>query len=222
MESVPLMITQFFPEALPVKTAQLLRQIEMANPKFLNNFYLSGGTALSIQLGHRESEDLDFFAAADFEPEKILMQLEKLGGLSDVEMDTNTLNGYLDGVKVQFLGYPYPLLEPLSDYMGIKLSSVLDIACTKLQTIGARGSKKDFVDLYVLIEKYSLSELIAKLREKYPKTEYNLPHILKSLVYFVDAEGQAMPRLHKDIEWEQVKARMIEVVRGVSLQGDSL
>ena len=210
-------MTIFYPKTLPIRTADLLDKFKLSDKRLLDNFYLSGGTALSLQLGHRESEDLDFFSKTDFEPESIRIGLEKIGNLSDAEIDVNTLNADLDQVKVQFLGYPYLMLEPLVDYEGIKLSSVLDIACTKLLTIGSRGSKKDFLDMYVIFEKYTLQELIGQLSRKYPKTEYNLPHILKSLVYFADAEAQPMPRMHQDIEWEQVKRRMIEVVKTASL-----
>lgn len=210
-------MTIFYPNTLPIRTANLLEKFKLSDKRFLSNFYLSGGTALSLQLGHRESEDLDFFSTVDFEPESIRIGLEKIGNLSDAEIDVNTLNADLDQVKVQFLGYSYLMLEPLVDYEGIKLSSVLDIACTKLLTIGSRGSKKDFLDMYVILEKYTLQELIDQLSRKYPKTEYNLPHILKSLVYFVDAESQPMPRMHKMIEWEQVKRRMEEVVKAASL-----
>jgi predicted nucleotidyltransferase component of viral defense system len=211
------MTVKFYPETLPTKTAELLKKIKLEKPGFITDFYLSGGTALSLQLGHRESEDLDFFCEHIFEPSKMQIELEKLGILSDTEIDDNTLNGYMDGVKVQFLGYPYPLLESVIDYEGVKLSSVIDIACTKLQTIGARGSRKDFLDLYILLQQYTLNELIEKMKAKYVKTDYNLPHILKSIVYFADAEDQAMPRLHRKIEWEQVKARMREVVKEISL-----
>lgn len=207
------MTTQFYLQTLPPQTAKLLSKIETVKPNFLTNFYLSGGTALSLQLGHRESEDLDFFSASTFDPRLIQIELEKIGQLSDLELADNTLNGYLDGVKLQFLGYPYPLLEPLVDYGSIKLSSILDIACTKLQTVGMRGNKKDYVDMYVLLQKYSLPDLLEKMKEKYQNSDFNIPHILKSLVYFADAEGQAMPRLHTEIEWEIVKTRMIEVVK---------
>jgi len=212
------MSIQFHPETLPIKTTQLLVKIESVRPSFLNNFYLSGGTALSLQLGHRESEDLDFFSTTPFDPRSLQVELEKLGKLNDLELSQNTLNGYLDEVKLQFLGYPYPLLLPLVDYGNTKISSVLDIACTKLQTIGMRGSKKDFVDMYVLLQKYSLRELLEKIREKYKNVEFNTPHILKSLVYFVDAEDQVMPRLHTEIEWERVKILMIEAVKALKLQ----
>jgi len=123
----------------------------------------------------------------------------------------------MDRVKLQFLGYPYPLLEDLVDYRGIKLSSVLDIACTKLQTIGMRGSKKDFVDMYVILQRFTLLQLFGKLETKYRDSEFNIPHILKSLVYFSDAEDQVMPRLHSAIEWGIVKERMVEVVREFQL-----
>lgn len=207
------MNTKFYPQALPPQTARLLSKIETVKPSFLANFYLSGGTALSLQLGHRESEDLDFFSQSPFDPRLVQTELEKMGHLSDLELSENTLNGYLDGVKLQFLGYPYPLLEPLVDYGRIKLSSLLDIACTKLQTVGMRGNKKDFVDMYILLQKYPLLDLLNKMREKYQNSEYNLPHIFKSLVYFADAENQAMPRLHTTIKWRTVKTRMIEEVK---------
>lgn len=204
---------KLYPETLPDKTAKLLEKIR--EWEGISEFYLSGGTALSLQLGHRESEDLDFFCESDFDPTRIQQGLEKLGKLSDVELQAKTFNGYIEGVKVQFLGYPYPLLEPTADYRGIRLSSVMDIACTKLQTIGMRGSKKDFVDMYAILQQMSITELLADLAIKYQQTQYNLPHIMKSLVYFADAEGQVMPRLHQNIEWEQVKEKMVEVSRTV-------
>lgn len=207
------MSNDFFPETLPARTAKILGVIVQSKASFLTHFYLSGGTALSLQLGHRESEDLDFFCERTFDPRLVQAELEKLGKIEDLELAKNTLNGYLGGVKVQFLGYPYPLLERSVDYRGIRLSSIVDIACTKLQTIGMRGSKKDFVDMYVILKKYTLPELLQMMKEKYRETEFNIPHILKSLVYFTDAEDQVMPRLRAEIEWEQVTKKMVEVVK---------
>lgn len=211
------MSNKFYPETLPEQTAKLLNTLEQKMPSFLTNFYLSGGTALSLQLGHRESEDLDFFSEQPFDPRMLQTELEKIGKLEDLELSENTLNGFIAEVKLQFLGYPYPLLEDFIDYKGIKLSSVADIACTKLQTIGMRGSKKDFVDMYIILKKYTLQELIQIMKVKYKDSEFNLPHILKSFIYFVDAETQVMPRLHTEIEWDEVKKRMIEVVKEFQL-----
>jgi len=211
------MSTNFYPETLPTKTAILLAELRSRKLEFLNQFYLSGGTALSLQLGHRESEDLDFFSETDFETLIIEQELEKVGKLESRETFKNTLNCVLRGVKLQFLGYPYPLLEPFVGFEELRLSSVIDIACTKLQTIGARGSKKDFIDLYIIFETYTLQELLDLMKRKYVNTDFSLTHILKSLIYFEDAELEPMPRLHRDIEWEDVKKKMGEVVKGTSL-----
>jgi len=80
-----------------------------------------------------------------------------------------------------------------------------------------RGSKKDFIDLHFLLQKYSLSELLDSLAKKYSDTDYNLPHLLKSLIYFADADAQPMPRMHQDLTWEDLKPILIEKVQGIKL-----
>lgn len=185
-------------------------------------FYLSGGTGLSLQLGHRESEDLDFFSNKTFDPQKIEQELVSFGTLSETQPSTGTLNTYIEEVKLQFLEYPYPLLEPFVEWEGIRISSILDIACTKLQTIGMRGSKKDFVDLYFLLQKFSLEELLAATRKKYMSINYSQPHILKSLVYFTDAEEQPMPRMHIDTEWEEIKSFITGKVKSIHFTVENL
>jgi len=211
------MKTGFFINALPAKTAELLSLFQKTQPEFLNNFYLSGGTALSLLLGHRESEDLDWFNQQGFDPVKLQPKLEMIGRLSRVELEENTLNAYINGVKIQFLGYPYPLLEPTTKLQNLNISSLIDIACTKLQTIGMRGSKKDFIDLFWLLQQFDLEELLGKLKQKYLGTDYNQPHILKSLVYFANADGQPMPRLHQPASWEEIKQQLINSVKTIRL-----
>lgn len=215
MADLFIMNATFFPETLPVKTAQLIEKIHATQPEFLNSFYLSGGTGLSLQIGHRVSEDLDFF-----NPELVnALQLEKeiatLGQLINTELAAGTLNTYVDGVKLQFLEYRYPLLEPFSNWRGMQLSSILDIACTKLQTVSMRGSKKDFVDLFFLFDIYSLPELLEKAKTKYSSVDYNQAHILKSLVYFEDADAQPMPRMLKEVSWDIIKSRMMSEVKNI-------
>lgn len=206
----------FFPNTLPVKTAQLVDKIHATKPEFLKSFYLSGGTGLSLQIGHRESEDLDFFSTESFNSLQLEKEVTTLGQLSNTELAAGTLNTYVDGVKLQFLEYRYPLLEPVTSWQGMQLSSVLDIACTKLQTVSMRGSKKDFVDLYFLFEIYSLPELLEKAKAKYSTVDYNQAHILKSLVYFEDADAQPIPRMLKDVSWDMIKSKMISEVKNIS------
>lgn len=202
-----------FTNALPSNTAQILTIFQDKNPAFLKDFYLAGGTTLSLRLGHRESEDLDFFNPEKFDPIKLQPELEIFGNLSSIEVAENTLNIYLKRVKLQFLSYPYPLLEPTTNWNNIQLSSLIDIACTKLQTIGMRGSKKDFIDLYFILKQHSLEELFKQLDKKYRRSNYSLPHILKSLVYFVSADGQPMPRMCQPASWEKIKQQIIEKVK---------
>jgi hypothetical protein len=209
------MTEKLYTQTIPPNTAKLLQEFAEKRPDFMSVFYLSGGTALSLQLGHRESEDLDFFNQQSFQPEKIEQQLLSFGKLSDTELAKGTLNTYLAGVKLQFLEYPYKLLEPITEWNGVRLSSVLDIACTKLQTVGMRGSKKDFIDLYFLLRLFPLPNLLTYTQKKYSESDYSESHILKSLVYFEDAEGQPMPRMHKDITWEEVKASLVSIVKSV-------
>lgn len=202
-------------QTLPGNTAKILGLFTQKRPELLSSFYLSGGTALSLQLGHRESEDLDFFSTKQFNPKLIEQELRTLGTLSDTEISIGTINTYFEGVKLQFLEYPYRTLKPFVEWEGIHISSTLDIGCTKLQTIAMRGSKKDFIDLYFLLQNMTLDSLLTNSKEKYADSDYSEAHILKSLVYFDDADGQPMPRMHKEVSWEQVKLSMVEAVKSL-------
>lgn len=194
---------KFFESALPPKTKIALNNIKKMPD--LTDFYLSGGTALSLQLGHRESEDLDFFSQKDFNPESLQSKLIPFGKVTNIEIEKSTLNLFLDDVKIQFLYYPYDLLKKPVSYQNILISSLIDIACTKLITISSRGSKKDFIDLFVLLQSFTLSYLFENLDKKYKSIDYNHLHIIKSLIFFEPADTQPMPRLHIDINWEEIK-----------------
>jgi len=211
------MNTSFYPKTLPPDTAKLLSLLQQKNPDFVSSFYLSGGTALSLQLGHRESEDLDFFSQQPFKPELIEQQLLEHGELSETELSQGTLNTYLNGVKLQFLHYPYRLIKPMVAWNGVRLSSVIDIACTKLQTVGMRGSRKDFIDIYFLLKQMPLETLLNYTKEKYAESDYSETHILKSLVYFDDAEVQPTPRMHQYVSWEEMKQAIISAVKSISV-----
>lgn len=172
---------------------------------------------MALQLGHRQSEDLDFFTQNNFNPEKLLFQLQQLGNPVQVELAENTLNLYLDQVKLQFLTYPYKLLESTTEYQGLNISSVLDIALTKLITISQRGSKKDFFDLYFILSDYTLTKLFSLLDKKYQNAKLNKLHIFKALTYFAEAEKQPDPKMLKPVTWEQVKAKITQTVKEFNL-----
>lgn len=129
-------------DSLPENTKKLF--INLSQDSVLSNFYLSGGSGLSLQLNHRQSEDLDFFSAKEFNSKQLLNNLRDIDDCQYIQIEKNTLNLFINQVKLQFLYYPYNLLEEFIQYNNLNISSILDIACTKLITISSRGSKKDF------------------------------------------------------------------------------
>jgi predicted nucleotidyltransferase component of viral defense system len=130
------------------KTKQILDQI--SSEPFLNHFYLAGGTALALQLGHRKSSDLDWFSPQFPKIQLLLQNLNKYK-VTVTQTAPGTLDTLIDGVKVSFLEYTYPMIEKLVPFNGIQMASVSDIACMKITAISSRGSKKDFVDLYEIL-----------------------------------------------------------------------
>lgn len=188
-------------ETLSENTRIVLEKIApIASP-----FYLAGGTALALLLGHRISVDLDFFSKDTFSVSLLVEQLDTLGNLRIEDQSENTFNGSLDGVKISFFQYPYPLLFPTKEYNGVFLADERDIGAMKIQAISGRGSKKDFVDLFVLLKKYSLHELFDFFHKKYEKFNYNRLHILKSISYFYDADTDPEPVYIHPILWTEVK-----------------
>lgn len=175
-------------------------------------FYLAGDTALALLFGHRISIDLDFFSPNTFSVSSLVEQLNTLGKLKIEDKSETTFNGSLDGVKISFFYYPYPLLFPTKEYDGVTLADERDIGAMKIQAISDRGSKKDFVDVFILLKKYSIQELLNFFHKKYEKFNYNQLHILKSLSYFYDADTNAEPVYIHPISWVEVKKVIKNVV----------
>ncbi|MBU1089410.1 nucleotidyl transferase AbiEii/AbiGii toxin family protein [Patescibacteria group bacterium] len=200
-------------EILPLSTAHALKKISGLG--FAKQFYLAGGTGLALQLGHRFSEDLDFFSATDFDSKDLPLKLSELGKFELFQKEKQTISGSLDKVKISFLGYKYPLLGDLSDFSGFQIAAIEDIACMKLDAIASRGTKRDFIDLYFLVrEKLPLEKIFKLFEKKYAAISFNLLHIKKSLIYFTDADEEPLPQMLKPVSWEKVKRFFTdEVVR---------
>lgn len=193
-----------YEETLTKNTKRLLEALGRSG--ITKDFYLAGGTALALYLGHRLSIDLDWFSKDFTHNREFRRRLEQLGRLTVDSESEDTFNGSLSGVRISFFRYPYKLIFPKKKYKeNIFLASEQDIACMKLDAIATRGTKKDFVDLHFLLEKYNIRELLSFLKRKYQGIEYNETHLLKSLVYFNDAEKTIMPKLLKPISWDEIK-----------------
>ena len=191
------------PEVLPPDADQTLTLLS-AQPA-LKEFYLAGGTGLALQFGHRTSVDLDFFSSDRFSEDTLLSNLQQIPRITVIEKAPETVHLHIGTTKVSLLGYHYPALFPFRIYSGVPVADPRDIAAMKLNAIASRGTKRDFVDLYVLSEKYGLDELLVMFKQKFTQADYNLFHILKSLTYFADADKEPMPNTLQPISWGRIK-----------------
>jgi hypothetical protein len=174
----------------------------------VRTFYLAGGTALALYLGHRRSRDFDFFRPETFVPQELLGSLRAAGEIRVLQQAAGTLTVILNTVATSFFHYDYPLLRPLRDPpWGIPIADPEDVAAMKLSALAGRGSRKDFVDLYVYAQEVApLEDVFERFRAKYHGIHVDPYHLLRSLTFFDDAEGEAMPEVLRPIRWDEVKS----------------
>jgi hypothetical protein len=197
-----------FLDILGEPRSRLLRKV-LADPP-VPNAYLAGGTALALILGHRESVDFGWFSPAMFDAEAVAERLSQLGQLHISETKKGTFHGFVNDIQVTWLYYPNPLLEEFitsPEIPGLYLASLVDIAVMKWSALSSRGSRKDFIDLYFIAQAgLEIQSLVPLLAKKFPDSNINYYHMIKSLSYFDDAEHEAWPVMHKSVQWEEVKA----------------
>ncbi len=191
-------------------TLELLRKIQSID--ILKDTRLVGGTALALQIGHRVSIDLDLFGRADAELEELTEEFSSFASsVSPISASKMMRFLIVDGIKIDIVNYNYPWIDEPVIEDGIRLAGIRDIAAMKLSAITNRGTKKDFIDYYFLLQSYSLDELISFYRQKY--SDAQLFTSIKSLTYFEDAETDPMPKMLVPIRWEDVKANIIAAVK---------
>ena len=172
---------------------------------WVKKFYLAGGTAASLRLGHRYSFDLDYFTPDKFEVASVRQNLSRLGPVAVEHEGPETFLGSLNGERVSFFRYPYPVLFKTELFQRNQIADLRDIACMKIDAISSRGIKRDFMDLYLISQKYPLEDLFKFFEKKFTGTNFSMPHLLRSLSYFADAEESEEPKMIKNINWEEVK-----------------
>ncbi len=193
-------------EALPCHTKKALELLSKQSWLGRFSLYLAGGTALALSAGHRNSVDLDFFSAEKFNNNLLLNHLTGDSWKTDINTE-GTIYGTLMGAKVSFIFYPFfrPIKKPLTHGF-VKILKPEDIAVMKIIAISQRGRKRDFFDLYWCAKNIApLKEFILKLKIQYPSVAHDYHHILKSLVYFADAENDPEPKLNFNANWRQIK-----------------
>lgn len=196
-----------FFDALPKVAVLALKKCSEMDFFSQGNWYLAGGTALALQSGHRRSYDLDFFTENKFfDEEKVEKNLNGKGEWITNSISKGTVYGIFFETKMSFIAYPY--FKPAKEMRNLGTISLLapsDIAVMKIIAISQRGKKRDFFDLYWICQNIeSLYDSISKVHKQYFINQ-NLTHILKSLVYFEDAESDPDPEIYFKAKWKDVK-----------------
>ena len=209
-----------YPEAISDSIWELLRRLNSI-PE-IKSYYLGGGTALALQLGHRRSCDLDFFASNHFDA----VSIAKSQALKGLEVTINHQASrhtelMVASTKVDFLREQLRLRFPRksidSQMENLIMADARDIGRMKLFSIGSRGSKKDFVDLYCLTrEKIALDSLITAAMEENHGVRYSRLLFLKGLTDFEEAEHEPELSMIWDIHWEKVKNSLRREVKAIA------
>lgn len=164
---------------------------------------LVGGTALALQIGHRKSIDLDFFGAMTSSLEELTFTISDFASVQPLSSSKLMRFMNVNGVKVDIVSYPYEWIDKPVIEDGVVLAGIKDIAAMKLSAITNRGTKKDFIDLYFLLQKYTLLEMLGFYQQKYADSQ--LFTVLRSMTYFEDAEADPMPSMLAPVKWSQIK-----------------
>ncbi len=181
----------------------------------LAGFHLVGGTALAIRYEHRTSVDLDLFCNEQPDFSLIRDALKAYFGADFVFENALTRVGifaYIRNVKADIVYFPHPIIEQLEIGDGISLYSDADIAAMKVNAILGRGRKKDFWDMALLLNKYSLEQIIEWHSRKFP-SHMLLISIPDALSYFADAEESETPVSLQKLTWAKVKKTIAKAVR---------
>jgi predicted nucleotidyltransferase component of viral defense system len=180
---------------------------ELMDIDFLKEFSLVGGTALALRLGHRKSIDIDLFNTGKFDvarlKEKLSRRLGDRASFHSSEKNRLGIFGYFEGIKLDLCKHPYPLLKPVEIISGIRMWSLEDIAASKVYAIAARATKKDFWDMDILLDHFSVEEIAGFYDKRYKQVL--AISIAKMLTYFDEANDSDTPVCLLGKTWSQVK-----------------
>ena len=191
----------FYYETVDEGTLGLLKQLQALG--ILSEMRLVGGTSLALQIGHRKSIDIDLFGNLSSDYDSLIDELKTLGEVVPLKNSKNIHSLLINEIKVDIVNYEYKWLSNKISADHLCLATIDDIAAMKLNAIIGRGSKKDFIDLFFILKDYSLATIMGFYTRKYSDGSAFL--VLKSLIYFEDAEKEEMPFMFNNITWQTVK-----------------
>jgi len=205
-------------KVLPRHSLELLTALDKNPSPLLSNWTLAGGTGLAFHLGHRISEDLDFFRTDNLDVRTLHDALAAHGRYETLQEAEHTLTVLIQQTKLSFFRVRDPFLFDSLPHRFFSLASVSDIALMKLAAISGRGSRKDFADLFIILQNEpTLEAYFDMLPRKYGASRINTYHILKSLTYFEDAEAEPMLQMLVPFDWNECKAFFVRQARSIVL-----
>jgi hypothetical protein len=210
------------PEAMTSEAKALVPRLAPTVAR--HHFILAGGTSLALRLGHRLSVDLDFFSEEEVLPDLMVGELRAAHLDSEVtQLAPGTLSVVVEGVRVSFFHYPYPFVDAPQPYEGLRVASVLDIAAMKLVAVAQRSARRDFVDLYVILQQMPFRTVAARAVQRYGAGFIEPVVVGKGLTWFEDADREPDPHyLGQPVPWDDVKAFFVSSFRQFVLDLDSL
>ena len=197
-----------YKETVEPGTLGLLKQI--VTIPGLQQFRLVGGTALSLLFGHRKSIDLDFFTDTPFDKELLSNTLNE--NYSNIAVTNNRYNSIyqciINEVKVDFVSVKDKFTRPVNIVENIPFAAIEDIIALKLNAVKGRGVKKDFWDIAKLLQFYTLENLFSFYNNRYPYDDTFA--VIRSIVYFTDAEDTVAPVSLDGMTWDKVKKTIVK------------
>jgi hypothetical protein len=194
------------PEAMTLETRMLVPRLAPTVAR--HHFILAGGTSLALRLGHRLSVDLDLFSEEEVLPDLMVGELRVAHLNPEVmQLASGTLSVVVEGVRVSFFHYPYPFVDAPQPYEGLRVASVLDVAAMKLIAAVQRSARRDFVDLFVILQQVPFRTVAARAVQRYGAGFIEPVVIGKGLTWFEDADQEPDPHyLCPPLVWSDVKA----------------
>lgn len=175
---------------------------------FIHQFYLAGGTALALQIGHRRSVDLDFFSETDEvggqTRQEIIHSLRSLGAQVIENVGGNLLL-LVNDIHLGFFSYGYPLVQEAEPLENIRLASLADIGLMKCDALITRGGRKDFYDLFYIAQQIPLEQLLELGGTKYAYYRDFPIAVIEQMVVFDNADRDVQPILFDALPWKMVK-----------------
>lgn len=199
-----------YKETVKEGTLDLIKKL--MSDQLLNSFYLVGGTALSLRIGHRQSIDIDLFSSSDFDGDNLAVYLRNNYGADVKRHKSNYISGNIGEVDFDFISHKYPSIKPIDIIDGIRIMSNEDISAMKINAIVNSGQRiKDFIDIHYLLKEISLDKILNYYSQKYPNVDHKTAK--SSLLYYQDIDFN-VPVMLTDgkLKWQDVKQSISKAV----------